>query len=250
MPQIDAPDGGRAAPARCRDRLRGAAGPDRGADARARARRGRAARRVRLGVRPAPRRPSVPAAARDRAGRLAVPVDDDRAPDDALHRAAGGRARALRVADLRAGGRRHRPAAAVRGRGRDAARRSIPKVFVPGPTFFEQLDVPALALQPQAIWPSTYSSAALAGADVVPYASFERGDAPARHPLRPDVPVLGRDRRHRAPPRAVERRVRRRRARGARRARPRPRHRRCWSPPITVRSTSARSTSSTRNGRR
>ena len=48
-----------------------------------------------------------------------------------------------------------------------------PKVFVPGPTFFEQLDVPALALQPQAIWPSTYSSAALAGADVVPYASFE-----------------------------------------------------------------------------
>ena len=64
-------------------------GPDRGADARARAGRGRAARRVRLGVRAAPRRPSVPAAAGDRAGRVAVPVDDDRAPDDALHRAAG-----------------------------------------------------------------------------------------------------------------------------------------------------------------
>src|SRR4051812_23990800 len=48
-----------------------------------------------------------------------------------------------------------------------------PRTLVPGPTFFEQLDVPAFALQPQAIWPSTYSAAALAGAEVKPFASFE-----------------------------------------------------------------------------
>ena len=48
-----------------------------------------------------------------------------------------------------------------------------PRVLVPGPTFFESLDVPSLALQPAAIWPSTYSSAALAGADVVPFDTFD-----------------------------------------------------------------------------
>jgi hypothetical protein len=47
-----------------------------------------------------------------------------------------------------------------------------PRVLVPGPTFFEQLDVPSLALQPAAIWPSTYSSAALAGAEVLPFEGF------------------------------------------------------------------------------
>jgi hypothetical protein len=47
-----------------------------------------------------------------------------------------------------------------------------PRVLVPGPTFFEQLDVPSLALQPAAIWPSTYSSAALTGASVVAFDSF------------------------------------------------------------------------------
>ncbi|MDA0163174.1 alkaline phosphatase family protein [Solirubrobacter ginsenosidimutans] len=52
-----------------------------------------------------------------------------------------------------------------------------PKTFVPSPTFFEQLEVPATALQPQAIWPSTYSSAALAGASVVPFATFEEAAA-------------------------------------------------------------------------
>jgi hypothetical protein len=48
-----------------------------------------------------------------------------------------------------------------------------PRTFIPGPTFFEQLDVPSVALQPEAIWPSTYSSAALAGAEVVPFARFD-----------------------------------------------------------------------------
>jgi type I phosphodiesterase/nucleotide pyrophosphatase len=52
-----------------------------------------------------------------------------------------------------------------------------PHVLVPGPTFFEQLEVPSLALQPAAIWPSTYSSAALAGADVVPFETFADGVA-------------------------------------------------------------------------
>ena len=52
-----------------------------------------------------------------------------------------------------------------------------PRVLVPGPTFFEQLDVPSLALQPQAIWPSTYSSAAFAGADVVPFAPSTEASA-------------------------------------------------------------------------
>jgi len=52
-----------------------------------------------------------------------------------------------------------------------------PRVLLPGPTFFEQLDVPSLALQPKAIWPSTYSSAALAGADVLPFGHFTEGVA-------------------------------------------------------------------------
>jgi hypothetical protein len=63
-----------------------------------------------------------------------------------------------------------------------------PRVLVPGPTFFESLDVPALALQPAAIWPSTYSSAALAGAEVVPYERFE--DAVARLGTRPGLSYL------------------------------------------------------------
>jgi hypothetical protein len=52
-----------------------------------------------------------------------------------------------------------------------------PHVLVPGPTFFEQLDVPSLALQPAAIWPSTYSSAALAGAEVRPFEAFAEAAA-------------------------------------------------------------------------
>src|SRR4051794_14407764 len=50
-----------------------------------------------------------------------------------------------------------------------------PRVLVPGPTFFESLEVPALALQPAAIWPSTYSAAALAGAQVEPFATIAEG---------------------------------------------------------------------------
>ena len=57
-----------------------------------------------------------------------------------------------------------------------------PHELVPGPTFFEQLDVPVTALQPQAIWPSTYSGAALQGAEVIPYASFEEAVAQLGRP--------------------------------------------------------------------
>jgi hypothetical protein len=52
-----------------------------------------------------------------------------------------------------------------------------PRVLVPGPTFFQQLEVPSLALQPAAIWPSTYSSAALAGAEVMPFETFAEAAA-------------------------------------------------------------------------
>jgi hypothetical protein len=52
-----------------------------------------------------------------------------------------------------------------------------PRAVVPGPTFFEQLDVPSVALQPKAIWPSQYSSAALAGARVVPFGHLDEGIA-------------------------------------------------------------------------
>ena len=83
---------------------------------RARPARRRAAGRVRLGVRRAARKPPAPAAAGDRARRLAVPLDHHGAPDDALQRPAGGRARALRVARLRPRPRRRDPAAAA-GRG-------------------------------------------------------------------------------------------------------------------------------------
>ena len=89
----------------------GAEGLPGGRPARARrcsaARRRRARRRARLDVRRALRRARAPArAAARRRRRLeaddAVPLDDDRARDDAAHRAAGRRARRLRVVRLRA----------------------------------------------------------------------------------------------------------------------------------------------------
>jgi predicted AlkP superfamily pyrophosphatase or phosphodiesterase len=52
-----------------------------------------------------------------------------------------------------------------------------PREVVPGPTLFEQLDVPSLVLQPSAIWPGKYSSAAFAGADVEPFERFEEATA-------------------------------------------------------------------------
>ena len=52
-----------------------------------------------------------------------------------------------------------------------------PRAIVPRPTFFERLDVPSLALQPAAIWPSTYSGAALAGARVEPFDALADGVA-------------------------------------------------------------------------
>ena len=65
----------------------------------------------------------------------------------------------------------------------------------------------------------------------------------------PDVPVLGPDRRHRPPARAVERRCSTPRS-CARSTRWRRSTRRCSSPPTTARSTSTSPTSSTSSGRR
>jgi hypothetical protein len=63
-----------------------------------------------------------------------------------------------------------------------------PSVLLPGPTFFEQLDVPSLALQPAAICGSTYSSAALKGTDVLPFETFE--DAVAQLGVRSGLTYL------------------------------------------------------------
>jgi hypothetical protein len=50
-----------------------------------------------------------------------------------------------------------------------------PKEIVPAPTFFQGLGVPSKVLQPAHIWPSTYSSAALTGAKVVPFRDLVSG---------------------------------------------------------------------------
>jgi hypothetical protein len=50
-----------------------------------------------------------------------------------------------------------------------------PREIVPSPTFFERLDAPCTVLQPAHIWPSTYSSAALAGATVIPFKDLAAG---------------------------------------------------------------------------
>jgi predicted AlkP superfamily pyrophosphatase or phosphodiesterase len=51
-----------------------------------------------------------------------------------------------------------------------------PRELVPGPTFFERLEVPSFVLQQSTIWPSKYGSAAFAGAEV---RAFERLDEAA-----------------------------------------------------------------------
>jgi Type I phosphodiesterase / nucleotide pyrophosphatase len=50
-----------------------------------------------------------------------------------------------------------------------------PRDVVPRPSFFEKLEVPSTVLQPAHIWPSTFSSAALAGATVVPFKDLAAG---------------------------------------------------------------------------
>jgi hypothetical protein len=52
-----------------------------------------------------------------------------------------------------------------------------PRAIVPSPSFFERLEAPSTVLQPAHIWPSTYSSAALAGATVIPYTDLQDGVA-------------------------------------------------------------------------
>ena len=95
------------------------------------------------------------------------------------------RARALRVADLRAGARRDRPAAAVR-RARDGDRwRSTRARSCPGPTFFEQLDVPvARAAAAGDLAVDLQLAPRSPGADVVPYATLRGRGGAARHPRR------------------------------------------------------------------
>jgi predicted AlkP superfamily pyrophosphatase or phosphodiesterase len=50
-----------------------------------------------------------------------------------------------------------------------------PDDVVPRPSFFERLGVPSTVLQPAHIWPSTFSSAALAGATVIPFSDLAAG---------------------------------------------------------------------------
>src|SRR4051812_40765728 len=52
-----------------------------------------------------------------------------------------------------------------------------PKVLIPGPTFFERLEQPALVLHPEEIADTPYGSAALAGARVAGFRGIERGVA-------------------------------------------------------------------------
>jgi type I phosphodiesterase/nucleotide pyrophosphatase len=67
-----------------------------------------------------------------------------------------------------------------------------PRDVVPGPTVFEQLDVPSRVLQPAVIASGKYNSAAFAGATVEPYERFE--DAVARLPATPGLTHLYWDR--------------------------------------------------------
>jgi hypothetical protein len=67
-----------------------------------------------------------------------------------------------------------------------------PRDVVPGPTLFEQLDVPSFALQQSTIWPSKYGSAVFAGADVAPFERFD--EAVAQLGTRPGLTYLYWDR--------------------------------------------------------
>ncbi len=57
-----------------------------------------------------------------------------------------------------------------------------PRTVVPGPTVFEQLDVPARVLQPAAIATGKYNPAAFAGATVEPYDALRGRRRAARRP--------------------------------------------------------------------
>jgi hypothetical protein len=67
-----------------------------------------------------------------------------------------------------------------------------PRVLVPGPTVFEQLDVPARVLQPAQIADGQYNRAAFAGATVDPFERFE--DAVERLAATPGLTCLYWDR--------------------------------------------------------
>ena len=76
------------------------------------------------------------------------------------------------------------PAAAVRRRATATPLRSTRATLLPGPTLFEQLDVPRWRCSSTAIWPSRYGSAAFVGAEVEAFEQLERGDGAARHRAR------------------------------------------------------------------
>ena len=61
--------------------------------------------------------------------------------------------------------------------GPDGPLASTRAMLVPGPTLFEQLDVPSLVLQQSAIWPWKYGSAAFVGARVQPFERLEEAVA-------------------------------------------------------------------------
>ena len=147
--------------------------------------------------------PSVPAAAGDRADPLAVPLDHHRAPDHALQRASRGGARALRVALLRAAGGRRDPSAPVRSRAREASRRcgSRRASCCRGRACFERRPttvLPAAGDRRHAVrLGGAQGRARRALRDVRGWRARTARDAGA------ELPLLGSDRRRRAPLRAV-----------------------------------------------
>ena len=130
---------------------------------------------------------------------LAVPVDHHRAPDDALQRPAGRGARALRVALLRAAGGRRDPPAAVRARPRGDA--AAAHHAARAAAVAERLRAPADDRLPAG--GDRRHAVRLGGARgraaIVPFATIEDGVRELARDAGAELPLLGPDRRRRAP---------------------------------------------------
>ena len=154
----------------------------------------------------ASRRPPVPATAGDRAGRLAVPVDHHRAPDDALQRAAG---RASTGSTSGAATSRRLDTSSGRCRSCSARRRRCRWITPQSCARGRRCSSSSTAVD----W-SCSRRRSPTGRTARPASPGAHGravrDASSRRPrcsgrARADLLVLGRDRRRRAPPRALER---------------------------------------------
>ena len=195
---------------------------------RRRARSGRRdpARRLRPPLPRAPRRSPVPAPARGDRAEHAVPVDHHRARHDDAHRPPGRRARALRVARLRAGARRDHHAAAVLVRGRSAgatpcAASSTPAPCSPATRSTSGCRCPrrSSSAPPSRPRRTTASPPAAPGSRRSRRCAMASRRSGRRSPSRATPTSTGTDRRRRPRPRTGLARVRRRCPRGARHAR-------------------------------